>query len=329
MDRETFQFIVSLDTVSSDFEKDIIGKYGIWLLKLFYYGSDVTINRIHLNYKLISEYIEFYNKHLSKFDVKDIFQYKNIEFFLYDVENVINNTKYKVDSKDYTKFYEDGEWLIIIPHTEEASNKYGSNTRWCTAAKNNNKFKDYNPKESGWPLYYRINKITGKKYSFHAGDGFRNQIDDSINYIPGLPKKITIKYFKLRLINGPGFKQYEVLSLPEDLKFLYLHIKLKFMHLDKYDVELIPDHLKINFIKIIISQKTELPRGLYDYAPFHLKMRYVEMCISNDLWLYNNELSIAPLDLKIKYIQNMKSAGNHYKQYLTLLPDEINNKLKL
>jgi antitoxin component HigA of HigAB toxin-antitoxin module len=57
--------------------------------------------------------------------------------------------------KDVEKIYEDENWLILTPKTEEAAKYYGKNTRWCTAAEKDNYFDQYN---KDGPLYILINK---------------------------------------------------------------------------------------------------------------------------------------------------------------------------
>ena len=79
------------------------------------------------------------------------------------------------------KVYEDKQWIIIIPHTKEASCYYGKNTQWCTAAdKSNNQFDYYN--QQG-PLFINIDKINNTKYQFHfETNSFMNEHDEPINY---------------------------------------------------------------------------------------------------------------------------------------------------
>ena len=62
------------------------------------------------------------------------------------------------------KVYEDGEWVVYIPHTYEASRKIGGDTNWCTASSDNCYFNMYT-KEG--PLYVNIRKSDGKKFQFH------------------------------------------------------------------------------------------------------------------------------------------------------------------
>ena len=62
------------------------------------------------------------------------------------------------------KVYEDGEWVVYIPHTYEASRKIGGDTNWCTASSDSYYFNMYT-KEG--PLYVNIRKSDGAKFQFH------------------------------------------------------------------------------------------------------------------------------------------------------------------
>ena len=62
------------------------------------------------------------------------------------------------------KVYEDGEWVVYIPHTYEASRKIGGDTSWCTASSDSSYFNMYT-KEG--PLYVNIRKSDGAKFQFH------------------------------------------------------------------------------------------------------------------------------------------------------------------
>ena len=77
------------------------------------------------------------------------------------------------------KVYEDDDWLIVVPHTQEASCYYGKGTQWCTAAdKGNNMFDRYNDEDL---LYINIDKGSGDKYQFHfESDSFMDATDTPI-----------------------------------------------------------------------------------------------------------------------------------------------------
>ena len=62
------------------------------------------------------------------------------------------------------KVYEDGEWVVYVPHTYEASRKIGGDTSWCTASSDSSYFNMYTKKG---PLYVNIRKSDGAKFQFH------------------------------------------------------------------------------------------------------------------------------------------------------------------
>ena len=83
--------------------------------------------------------------------------------------------------QELEKVYEDGEWVVYIPHTYEASRKIGGDTNWCTASSDNCYFNMYT-KEG--PLYVNIRKSDGAKFQFHFPTRQFMDSDD---------KKITLK----------------------------------------------------------------------------------------------------------------------------------------
>ena len=67
------------------------------------------------------------------------------------------------------KVYEDEKWIVIVPHTQEASCYYGKGTQWCTAADNSYNYFDHYNKQG--LLYINILKGTDTKYQFHFETG--------------------------------------------------------------------------------------------------------------------------------------------------------------
>lgn len=89
----------------------------------------------------------------------------------------------KKAKNDIKVLFDDDNWLVLIPRSMEASMYWGSNTKWCTATRNeeNNMYERYT--ENG-PLYININKQTGEKYQFHFGN---NEFNDGENKPIKLP----------------------------------------------------------------------------------------------------------------------------------------------
>lgn len=193
MDDKLFNRIVSFDDVSSDINNNEIGKYAMWLLKIYDDGESFNLDATKL--------IKLFDKYHSQLEKKDIFQYKNLmdlDFDLAYVEKIENKKELlKKNKEKYDVVYEDNEWIIVIPRSMEASIHWGRGANWCTSYDDeDNQFMRYYPKEKGGPLYYNINKLTGEKYSFHSTDGIRDKDGGSIKDIqfPKLPEKIVDFY---------------------------------------------------------------------------------------------------------------------------------------
>ena len=74
---------------------------------------------------------------------KDINSYKNYE----ELTKVVLDAEERISKKSltgqYDKLYEDNEYLMVRPLTVEASCKFGVDTKWCIAAKVENRFLQY------------------------------------------------------------------------------------------------------------------------------------------------------------------------------------------
>jgi len=109
--------------------------------------------------------IEDFDKYQSQFPKKDINQYVSFN----ELESVVNFARNKKKEKELEgqakKIYEKGNFVVIQPKTEEASCKYGSNTKWCVTSKGSGHFNRYTSGRQG--LYFIINKTksTNKNYS--------------------------------------------------------------------------------------------------------------------------------------------------------------------
>jgi len=102
-----------------------------------------------------------------------------------DVETTSNREKDTQIEKDFFKsgdallIYNDAEMKVIVPKTQEASCFFGVNTKWCTAAKENNMFSRY--AEYG-DLYIVLFKAENKRYQFNFETSqFMDEKDEPIN----------------------------------------------------------------------------------------------------------------------------------------------------
>jgi hypothetical protein len=172
IDRGIFNKIVSSDPTWREDKPNKMGKFGKWLLKLW------------VNKKLIledlykaTEYLSYFVKYNNRIDVKDINKYHSLQELYNIVKVFMDNPEIATSNSDEVrrikeganKVFENGEWLVIVPHTKEASCYYGKGTQWCTAAEqSNNMFDHYNNQGN---LYINIRKSDGEKFQFHFESG--------------------------------------------------------------------------------------------------------------------------------------------------------------
>jgi hypothetical protein len=183
IDREIFNKIVSSDPTWREDKPDKMGKFGKWLLKLWV-NKKLMLEDL---YKA-TEYLSYFVKYNNRIEVKDINKYRSLPELYNIVKVYMDNPEIATSNSDEVrrakegaeKVYEDSEWLIVVPHTKEASCYYGKGTQWCTAAENShNMFDDYNKKGN---LYINIRKSDGEKFQFHfETESFMDATDTSID----------------------------------------------------------------------------------------------------------------------------------------------------
>ena len=118
--------------------------------------------------------IKSFDKYQSQLDKKDINQYNSFEELDSALVPINQKQREKELEGQAKKIYEKGDFVVIQPKTEEASCKYGSNTKWCVTSKGSGHFGRYTAGRQG--LYFIINKAksTNKNYSkvaIHFDDG--------------------------------------------------------------------------------------------------------------------------------------------------------------
>lgn len=180
--QDIFNQIISADPTYNSNKPDKMGKYGKWLLQL-YINRRLKIEDLYKATNYLKCFIEYYNV----IQDKDINKIKSLQE-LYDVVRPYLDGNAATSKSDEVrkikegaeKVYEDERWLVIVPHTKEASCYYGKGTQWCTAAdKSNNMFDQYN--DDG-PLYINIDKLNNRKYQFHfETNSFMDENDNEID----------------------------------------------------------------------------------------------------------------------------------------------------
>ena len=157
---------------------DFNHKYTDWVLKNVNPESESFDDDV----EYIVELIKDFDKYQSQFPKKDINQYVSVN----ELDAVVNHARTKKKDKELEKqaekVYEDDKFVVIKPKTEEASCKYGSNTKWCVTSRGSGHFGRYTSGRQS--LYFIINKAnsTNRNYSkvaIHFDDGGEPRYWDS------------------------------------------------------------------------------------------------------------------------------------------------------
>jgi|688.fasta_scaffold04568_12 hypothetical protein len=117
-------------------------KYLEFMCKLW---VDRQKNKITRSAKVI-ELVNNFDSCINYLSNKDIYspEYTNLTIFQARIDDAMSRKSEKeFDSKKHgTKIYETDDFLIIRPLTQEGSDKWGANTKWCTTGRNS-RFKEY------------------------------------------------------------------------------------------------------------------------------------------------------------------------------------------
>lgn len=177
--------------------------------------ADPTSNKAHTQW-IVSKYkkgdfrqedhsrikkaLAAFEMHKAKLVKKDINQYKSLS----DVEDAVEphlaspapvskkEEKRQIKSTGADLIHDDKELGVTVHHlkTEDAACHYGAGTRWCTAARENNAFDEYNKKG---PIHLIQHK--GRKYQFHNASGqFMDEKDKKVefkNMHPDIEKSLS------------------------------------------------------------------------------------------------------------------------------------------
>ena len=249
---DDFGRIVAADPTSGNGAR--VGAYSKWLLSLYQHMSEMERRRlVDEDLTKAKEYLTVFDKYKSQLpqSARNISKYESlpslydaIKQFFDDKPHTKGEMKRQIKS-GAEKVYEDERWLVVIPHTKEASCLYGANTQWCTAARENNAFKEYN--ENGY-LYINIDKKNNCKYQFHfESNQFMDETDDRIKSpilsTIGATDKLVDFYKKCR-------DDVDILKISSKYQFIgniikgysYARVKLngKYGFIDKNGREIIP-----------------------------------------------------------------------------------------
>lgn len=183
-----------------------------WLYKSILKSNEYLSEDLGIDSKA-TEYFQNFLKYSPKFkkESKDINTYKTLAdiFKAYKPYKDLENQGFKFDPKtvkDSKIIYEDENYLIMSPLTEQASCELGKNTEWCTAKyKPNDSRNMFNHYTRESPLYILFNKKTGEKTQYHSKTNqMMNENDEMV---------VNVEFYKLieKLKLDPSL--YEIIPL--------------------------------------------------------------------------------------------------------------------
>lgn len=146
-----------------------------------------------------------------------------------DYEDVEDTNK-EVDKGQSAEIYADSSIRVIVPKDEASACYYGRGTRWCTAAKNNNMFKQYHKSGDMYIVLPKNPKHQGEKYQLHLHTKqFMDEEDrpiDLYQFVKDYPTirevSVITKWAKYKnvpaLMNDEDYKEWKERS-QSNLKF--------------------------------------------------------------------------------------------------------------
>ena len=143
---EDLDFILGISDL-----QDFNHKYTDWVLKHILEYADVDI-MAETAVDLVKDF-DKYQKNLQK---KDINQYLSFEELEKALEPYKEKEKEKELESQTEKIFEDENFLVLVPKTQESSCKYGSGTKWCVTQPSGGHFERYTKGKQG--LYFIIRK---------------------------------------------------------------------------------------------------------------------------------------------------------------------------
>jgi hypothetical protein len=158
-------------------QKDPSGnnKYLMWMMDQY----DKNNNDYELIIDLVNKFYK--NQQRLKGDKRDLYKYNSLSDLESELSKVPDKSKRQqkkaVKREGADIVFENDEVVVLIPKTHEASCYYGSNTKWCTASKDDSSyFDDYLEEVT---LYYILPKDGGEKVAVAVDEHNNKEIFDS------------------------------------------------------------------------------------------------------------------------------------------------------
>ena len=345
VDRDIFNQINKSDPTSKDGKKK--GRYLPWLLKI-YKNKNLKLEDL---YKA-TDYLTTFDKYKNKLDTTDINKlnslpdlYKTIEKVLENEEEYLSNKEEdELAKQESEKVYETDDILIVIPKTHRAACKYGKNTQWCTASKDESRYFDLYTNEGD--LYIAIDKNNNDKYQFHPeSNQYMNVNDEPIKEVPefikndstAMKKMVPIIFPLLTMteiskyttreqaidISNKDFSNYYTLKLAHQLTLDDLDMKKVKHYLFDKVTKHIDNVIEINGNVFLVLEKSD--EGIINLLHEYGAINFDENDIYN--WSINDDSDIkySSFDKTDINEQNIKTISEKYDVNIEDLPKDFSD----
>ena len=96
----------------------------------------------------------------------------DMKIILKESQLKVISEKFKIESEDRIKLFENDDFLFVVPVTHKASCKYGANTKWCVTEKNDDDMfkRHYNLAGLGFLIIKNReleDKLENEKFAFY------------------------------------------------------------------------------------------------------------------------------------------------------------------
>ena len=174
------------------------GRYGVWIANMYAKGVIKLGDIPELKSALVT-----YDKNKSQLpDIKGCGSLGELIDWVKDLSDDFKPVRKRSNAKsNLEKVYEDGAWVVYVPHSHEASRRGGEGTHWCTASGNPYYYNMYSKQG---PLYINLRKSDNAKFQFHFETmQFMDSNDNPVRLSTiGLSDGITEFYSKINMVFG-------------------------------------------------------------------------------------------------------------------------------
>lgn len=304
-------------------------QYSLWLLTRLA-NKDSGLNGIYTSRNTEDAVITGYKSYLEKFDIlkknrklsgadADINRYKSFKelfekiatFKKEDFES--GKSKRKDIAKEMQKqaelFLSTPEYTVIIPKTEEASCYYGQNTKWCTAATDDNNMFSHYARDGN--LYIIIPKnpaYNGEKYQVHFNPiSMMDELDEEVEFETMLEK--FPEFFEKAAEAGELEDSDYVVFFSKEVKQRMIDNFNEFINQTAYDIEQDAEQNDEGYTEYIASEYKD-EDGEIDWERGYEEMPYSQYN-SEFSWWHSKNLE----DYKFSDLSDLAEWLKQYSKY--------------